>query len=68
MFTIFHDANHCACHNATERVVNHKKLVVNVEKVVDTKKLVVNVEKVVDIKKFGVYIVNFSYLPFYHIS
>lgn len=43
MFTRLHDANRCVCHNATERVVNRKKLVVNVERVVDTKKLGVNV-------------------------
>ncbi len=48
MFTRFHDANHCAYHNGTERVINRKKFVVNVERVVDTKKLVAIVERVVD--------------------
>lgn len=68
MFTRFHDANHCAWHNATERVNstervgNHKKLVVNVERVVAFKKVVVNVERVVDTKKFGVNVVNLSCL------
>lgn len=52
MFTRLHDANHCVCHNATERVVNCKKLVVNVERVVDTKKL-------------GVSVVNLSCLTIY---
>lgn len=38
----FLDANHC--NNATETVVNRKKLVANVERGVNFKKLVVNVE------------------------
>jgi hypothetical protein len=50
LFTRFHDANHWACHNATERVVNCKKLVVNGERVVDSKKFVVNVERVVKLR------------------
>ncbi len=51
--------------HATERVVNRKKLVVNVESVADSKKLVVNVERVVHTKKLGVSVVNLSCLTIY---
>ncbi len=34
----------CACHNAIERVVNCKTVVVNVERVVDSKKLLASVK------------------------
>jgi hypothetical protein len=59
-----YDSNHCAYYNAiervnaTERVINYKKFIVNGESVVNSKKLVVNVERIVDTKKFGVNVVN----------
>ncbi len=67
MFTKLLDAHHCACHNATERVVTRKKFVVNVERVVDSEKLVVNIERVVDTKKLGVTVVKLSCLTNYDI-